>query len=316
MKNSKIAIIGGGNVGIRYAYSLMIKGGVREIVIVDINRKKAEGEVLDLLHGAPYVSPVKIYAGDYSNIKNSDLVVITAGKNQKPGESRLDLTKNNVTLFKKIVPDIVKYAPDSIILVVTNPVDILTYATYKISKKPANKIIGSGSVLDSARFRYHIAEHCKIDPRNVHAYILGEHGDSEFPVWSKAMIGGMFLREYCNICPNRGKCNRDRELGKIFEKVKTSAYEIINKKGETSYGIGLALWRITNAILNNENAILPVSILVDGYLQIKDVYLSLPSIINKDGIKSTLELNLDKEETNNLKHSASTLKNIIKELDI
>jgi L-lactate dehydrogenase len=314
--NPKISIIGCGNVGMRYAYALVMSGLARQIVLTDRDRKRLEGEVLDLSHTAPYVSPVEIIAGDYPDTKDSDLVVITAGKKQKVGQSRIDLVKDNVEVFKEITSQIVKYSPNTILLVVTNPIDILSYAAYKFSSKPAKEVIGSGTVLDTARFRFLLAKHCNIDPHNVHAYILGEHGDSELPVWSRAMIGGILFKEYCPMCSRYTTCPHKKQLNNIFLEVKNSAYEIIEKKGETSYGIGLALVRITRAILHDENAILPVSSLVKGYLGIKNVYLSLPAIVNKDGVKQVLDIKLNKEEEQAFKSSASAIKKVIKEVGL
>ena len=309
----KISIIGCGNVGMRYAYALIMKGGVRQLVLVDLDQKRLKGEVMDLSHGAPYISPVEIIAGDYSDIKNSDLVVITAGKKQKPNQTRLDLVKDNVELYRKIIPEIVKYASSAILLIVSNPVDVLSYAAYKFSSKPKEKVIGSGTVLDTARVRFLLSKHCNVDPRNVHAYILGEHGDSEFPVWSRAMIGGILFKDYCYICKKSATCQHNKELNKVFTEVKDSAYEIIERKQETSYGIGLALVRITQAIINDENAILPVSSLVENYLGIDDVYLSLPSVINKEGVREVLKIELNPQEKQAFKNSADAVKRVIRE---
>jgi len=309
----KVSIIGCGNVGMRYAYALMLKGGVRQIVLVDLDRKRLEGEVMDLSHGAPYISPVEIIAGDYPDIKNSDIVVITVGKKHGPGQTRLDLAKSNVELYRKIIPKIVKYVSSAILLIVTNPVDVLSYAAYKLSGKPAKEVIGSGTVLDTARFRFLLSQHCEVDSRNIHAYILGEHGDSEFPVWSRAMIGGVLFKDYCLICKKSSTCQHDKELNKIFIEVRDSAYKIIERKQETSYGIGLALIRITQAIMNDENAILPVSSLVDDYLGISDVYLSLPAVINKEGVREVLKIGLNSQEQGELKNSAEVIKKVIGE---
>ncbi|MDP8216244.1 MAG: L-lactate dehydrogenase [Candidatus Kaelpia imicola] len=312
--NPKISIIGAGNVGMRYAYALTIKGLAREIVIVDLDKERLSGEVMDLSHTAPYVSPVEIIGGDYSDTAGSDLVVITAGAKQRAGQSRLELIKANVGLFKKIIPLLMKYTPEAVFLNVTNPVDLLSYVSYKLSSKLSNEVIGSGTVLDTARFRNLLAHHVGVDTRNVHAYILGEHGDSEFPVWSKAMVGGVLFKDYCLKCCRRGEyCNHKEELGKISKEVKNSAYKIIEKKGETSYGIGLALVRITEAILNNENAILPVSSLIQGYLGLKDLYLSLPAVVNGEGLDFILNIELDQEEQKLLKNSAKVIKeNLVK----
>ena len=313
----KVSIIGCGNVGMRYAYALMIKGIVRKIVITDVDKNRLEGEVMDLSHGAPYLSPVEVVAGDYKDIAGSDLVVITAGRRQRPGQTRIELVKDNVEVYRNIVPQIMKYAPNAIILVVTNPVDILSYAAYKFSGKPVKKVIGSGTVLDSARFRFLIAKHCNVDARNIHAYILGEHGDTEFPVWSKAMIGGILFSDYCRVCDNRKDCRHDKlYINKVFSEVRDSAYKIIEKKGETSYGIGLAMVRITQAILKDENAILPVSSLVEDYLGVNDVYLSLPAILNKNGIREVLKIDLNKKEQEDFKKSALAIKSVIKEVGL
>lgn len=307
----KVSIIGCGNVGMRYAYALIISGLARKIVIVDINTERLEGEVMDLSHCTPFISPVEIIAGDYSAIKDSELVIITAGKKQKAGQTRLEVAKDNVDLFKIIIPKITKYAHSAIFLIVSNPVDILSYATYKFSNKNPREIIGSGTVLDSARFKYLLGKHCKIDSRNIHAYILGEHGDSEVPIWSRAMLGGFLLSDYCNTCEKRSSCNREEDLDNIFKEVRDSAYKIIMRKGETSYGIGLSLVRITQAILKNENSILPVSCYINDYIGIDDTYLSMPAVINKNGVREILMLELDLEEQKNLRYSAQTLKNVL-----
>ncbi|MDP2653217.1 MAG: L-lactate dehydrogenase [Candidatus Omnitrophota bacterium] len=312
----KVSIIGCGNVGMRYAYALIMKGLARSIVITDIDKKRLEGEVMDLSHGAPYVSPVEIIAGDYCDIKGSDLVVITAGKKQKPGQTRIALAKDNVEVCRQIVSQIMKYAPSAIFLVSTNPVDILSYATYKFSSKPANEVIGSGTVLDTARFRFLLGQHCKIDPHSVHAYILGEHGNSESAIWSHTTIGGVLFKNYCSSCGNKHSRHPEEELKKIFSEVRDSAGKIIEKKGETSYGIGLSLARITQAILHDENAVLPISSLVTNYLDMRDVYLSLPAVIGKKGIREVLKLDFTKEEEAALKKSASALREVIKEVGL
>jgi L-lactate dehydrogenase len=286
----------------------MIKGLARHLVIVDIDKKRVEGELMDLSHGAPYTSPVKLELGDYEDIHHSDLVVITAGRNRRPNESRLELTTANVKIFKEIIPKVMQYAPSAIFLIVTNPVDIMAYAAYKLSKKPVSEVIGAGTVLDTARFRFLTAKHCNVDPRNVHGYVLGEHGESEFPVWSKVVIGGNLIEEHCPACERNQNCNHEEEFDKIFSEVRDSGARIIERKGETSYGIGLALVRITEAILNDENSILPVSCLVEGFHNIDDVYLSLPAVLNKNGVRQVLSINLNKEETELLKKSATILK--------
>jgi L-lactate dehydrogenase len=312
----KISIIGCGNVGVRYAYALIIKGIAREIVMVDIDRKRLEGEVMDLSHTAPYTSPVNIIPGNYEDIIESDIVVITAGKNQKPGETRLDLVNKNVDLFKSIIPKIQKYDSDAAYLIVSNPVDILSYATYKISGKSKNKVMGAGTTLDTARFRYLLAKYCKVNASNIHAYILGEHGDSEFAVWSSAMVGGAYIRNYCDMSNSINSNDANRKFQTIFEEVRDSAYQIIERKGETSYGIGLALARISQAIINDENTILPVSTLIEDFYGISDLYLSLPSVINKNGVQESLKITLNEEEIENFKKSANKIKNVLKKSGI
>ena len=308
----KVSIIGCGNVGMRYAFCLMIRGLARKIVITDIDRKRLEGEVMDLSHGAPYISPVEVVAGDYPDIAGSDLVVITAGKKQKPGQTRMELARDNVELFKEMIPRIMRYAPEAVFLVVTNPVDVLAYAAYKLSGKPAAQVLSSGTVLDSARLRFLLSKHCRVDARNIHAYILGEHGDTEFAVWSKAMIGGVLFKEYCSVCASSRTCKHEAQFASIFDEVRTSAYQIIERKGETSYGIGLALVRITQAILNDENAILPVSSLVDDYLGVADVYLSLPCVVNRSGVRQVMKIDLDHAEQEAFRQSAAAVKQVIR----
>lgn len=312
----KISIIGAGNVGSSFAFALMVRGLAREIAIIDNNKEKALGECMDLNHGLSFTHPTTIYSCGYEGCANSDIVVITAGARQKPGQTRIDLVHINVEIFKEIVSNVIKYAKDAILLVVTNPVDILSYVTFKISGLPANRVIGSGTVLDTSRFRYLISEHCQVDPRNVHAYIIGEHGDTELPVWSNASIGGMKIEQYCPLCKNFGRCEQKNRLENLFEQVKTSAYKIIAAKGATYYAIALALVRITEAILRDENSLLPVSTLVQDYYGVSDVYLSLPSIVNRNGVEHILKIELSNKEQEQFKHSAQTLKEVIKTIKI
>jgi L-lactate dehydrogenase len=308
----KVSIIGCGNVGARYAYSLMIKGVAREMVLVDYAREKAEGEAMDLAHGAPYVSPVQIYAGDYPDTRDSDLVVVTAGRGQKAGETRVDLVKGNAEIFRAIIPQIVKYSPNAIILIASNPVDILSYVAWKISGKPAPEIIGSGTVLDSARFRYFLSQRCDVDPRSVHAWILGEHGDSEFPWWSGANLGGVKFADFCAA----GDCRLcgaapEETRAEIFRATRDAAYNIIAKKRETSYGIGLALTKISSAVLKNQNSVLPVSTLLQDYYGVSDVYLSVPTIVNRAGARQTLKVDFDATELAAFKSSAEKMRAVI-----
>jgi len=306
----KIAIIGAGNVGSTFAFSLMISGLAREIVLIDKNESLVIGECMDLNHGLSFAHPTKIYAAGFEGCKDADIVVITAGANQKPTETRTDLVNKNVAIFKELVPDIVKYTQDAILLVVTNPVDILTYVTLKLSGFPSNRVIGSGTVLDTARLKYMISDYAKVDPGNIHAYIIGEHGDTELPVWSNATICGMDIETYCSEYAKQG--NAKNELKEIFEKVKNSAYEIIKLKGATNYSIALSLVKITRAILRDEKSILPVSTLITDYYGISDVCISIPSIVDIKGLEQYISLDLSKAEEELFKHSANTLKGFIK----
>jgi L-lactate dehydrogenase len=311
---NKISIIGAGAVGSTFAFRLMLSGLAKEIVLVDKDLKRAEGQVMDLNHGLMFAYPTNIYAADFSGIKGSNIVVVTAGAKQEPGQSRLDLVQKNTDVFKTIMPQIAKYAPEAIILIVTNPVDILTYLSLKILKYPKDKIFGSGTVLDTSRFRYLISSHCGADPRNVHAYIIGEHGDTELPVWSNANIGGMLLKDYCPICNKH--CEYRDVLGKIFDKVKKAAYAIIDKKGATYYAIALALEKIVGSVLRDDNSVLPVSTQIEDYYQISDVCLGVPAMVNSRGVDKILKIKLSQEEQEKLRHSANSLKEIIKKIKI
>jgi L-lactate dehydrogenase len=310
----KIAIIGAGNVGSTFAFSLMISGLAREIVLIDKNELLAIGECMDLNHGLSLTHPTKIYAAGFESCENSDIVVITAGANQKPGQSRIDLVQDNVAIFKDIIPAISKYAKNAILLVVTNPVDILTYVTLKLSGLPPSRVIGSGTVLDTARLKYMISEYCNVDSRNIHAYIIGEHGDTELPVWSNATIAGMAIEKYC--LAYTPHANVKTELSEIFEKVKNAAYQIIKAKGATNYSISLALVKITRSIVRNENSILPVSTLISDYYGVSDVCISIPSHVNINGVETYLKLELADHEQELFKHSANTLKQILKSINI
>lgn len=314
ISRSKVAIVGAGSVGSTFAFSLMISGVAREIVLIDVNQERAKGECMDLNHGASFVQPVNIYSAGYEGCRGADVVVITAGAKQKPGQTRIDLVQANAEIFKAITPKIAKYAKDAILLVVSNPMDILTYITLKISGLPSNKVMGSGTVLDSSRFRYLISEHCHLDPRNVHAYIIGEHGDTELPVWTHANIGGIVLAKYCPVCD--GHCDYKKELGEIFEQVKNAGYKIIEAKGATYYAIGLALVRIVESILRDENSVLPISTLINDYYGINDVCLSIPSVISRNGVERVLRFELSELEQEQLRHSAKTLKEIIRSIKL
>lgn len=312
-KPGKIVIIGTGFVGASTAFALVDAGLATELVLIDVNRAKAEGEAMDLNHGISFVKPVKIWAGDYEDCKDADIIIITAGANQKPGETRLDLTHKNAQITKSIVENIIKYTQDAILLMVTNPVDVLTYVMYKVSGLPKNQIIGSGTVLDSSRFRYLLAQHCQVDVRNVHAYILGEHGDSEIAAWSLTNIGGVNFMQECLLC---GKNCSPEVKEQIFNKVKNAAYEIIERKGATYYAIALAVRRIVEAIIRDENSILPVSSIVDDVYGVKDVAISLPAIVNKSGVVKVFDIPLTDEEKEKLKNSAQVIKSMIESLKL
>ncbi|AKF93687.1 L-lactate dehydrogenase [Brevibacillus laterosporus] len=303
-KVSRVALIGSGFVGSSYAYALLNQGIVNELVIIDVNKDKAEGDAMDLSHGLPFTSPMKIWAGDYSDCKDADLVVITAGANQLPGETRLDLIEKNVRIFNKIVTSIMESGFQGIFVVASNPVDVLTYATWKISGLPHEKVIGSGTLLDTARFRYLLSRAFEVDSRSVHAYIMGEHGDTELPVWSQASIGGKSITE----CLKQGVGPTKEELDQIFINVRDAAYHIIEKKGATYYGIGMSLARLTKAILYNQNSILTISTLLQGEFGLHDTYLGVPAVVNRSGVREVVEITLNEEEKAKLKHSADVLK--------
>ncbi|EKD45745.1 MAG: hypothetical protein ACD_69C00157G0002 [uncultured bacterium] len=297
----------------------MLLGVAREIAIVDSNVQKASGESLDLNHGISFVNPTSIYQADYKDgCQNADVIVITAGAAQKEGETRLDLIKTNTKIFKSIISEIVKYAKkEAILLVVTNPVDVLTYVTYKLSGFPSNQVIGSGTVLDTSRLRFLISQHFQgINAKNIHAYIIGEHGDTEFPVWSNAQIGGVTLEKYLKSCSNKNSKpykEIETELKSIHEDVKNSAYKIIAAKGSTYYAIALSICSIIKAIVRNEQTIMPVSTFIDDYYGVKDIYLSLPSLVGQNGVEYFLRLDLSPEEQKLFKKSAQTVKKIIEE---
>jgi L-lactate dehydrogenase len=315
MKNTgaKISIIGSGFVGSTTAFALMMGGLASKIVIVDINKEKAEGEAMDLSHGASFVQPVEVIAGDYIDTKDSDIIIITAGAAQKPGETRLDLIGRNLSIFRSIVPEIVKYSPNSILLVVSNPVDLLAYITYKISGFPRERVIGSGTVLDTSRLKFMLGEKFDIDTRNIHTYIMGEHGDSEIAAWSLTKIAGMSMDDFCEtLCSDCG----DNNKSEIQESVKNAAYEVIQRKGATYFAVALAIKRIVEVILRDENSILTISTLLNGQYGIENVYLGIPSIVGTTGVKRILEVPLNRTELDSLKASAAGLKDLLRQAHI
>ncbi|MBQ6906969.1 MAG: L-lactate dehydrogenase [Clostridia bacterium] len=304
----KTAIVGCGFVGSASAFAIMQSGLFSEMVMIDINKTKAEGEALDISHGLPFAKPMKIYAGDYGDIADAALIIITAGANQKAGETRLDLVKKNIAVFKTIIPEIAKRNKDAILLIVTNPVDILTYVSVKLSGYPENRVLGTGTVLDTARLKYLIGEHLQVDLRTIHAFIIGEHGDSEIVAWSNANVSGVSLYDFCEM---RGHFNHRQAMKELADGVKNSAYEIIEKKSATYYGIAMSVKRICEAIVRDEKSILPVSSVHHGNYGIDDVALSMPVIVGKNGIESYVPINLNDQETADLKKSAETLKGVI-----
>jgi len=310
---TRIAIVGTGNVGATFAYALLMSGLASEIVLIDANRAKAEGEAMDLNHAVPLTQPARIWAGTYEDCAGAIITVVTAGSAQRPGETRLDLVHRNVAIFQQIIPEIIRHNPNTILLIATNPVDILTYVALKLSGLPKNHVIGSGTVLDTARFRYLLSQHFDVDPRSVHAYIIGEHGDSEVPVWSLANIAGMRLPQYC--ATNHMQCQAE-VLNDIFQQTRDAAYHIIERKGATYYAIASGLLRICEAIVRDQGSVLSVSSYIEDYYGISDVCLSLPSVIDLDGLERVIYLDLSPEEVEGLRHSARVLKEILNSLSL
>lgn len=306
---NRVALIGTGLVGSSYAFALLNQAVAEELVLIDVNKEKAIGDTMDLNHGMPFApSHMNIWYGDFSDCKDADIVVICAGANQKKGETRLDLVEKNISIFKNIVKNVTDSGFNGIFLIATNPVDILTYATWKFSGFPRERVIGSGTILDTARFRYLLGDYFKIDPKNVHAYIIGEHGDTELPVWSHADIGGIPVLQLIEKYPDYKK----EDMEDIFVNVREAAYHIINKKGATYYGIALGLVRLTKAILKNENSILTVSAYLNGEYGHDDIYIGIPAVVNRNGIQKVIELPLNEEESTQFAHSVEVLKKTMK----
>lgn len=308
----KVVVVGTGQVGATISFAITASGLASTIVLVDVNAGLAEGHAMDLNHGLPFVQPARIFAGEYADCQDADLVIVAAGTAQNPGETRLDLVRKNTEIFKDIIPKITAYEPH-ILLVVSNPVDILTYVTLKISNYSMNRIIGSGTTLDTARFRFLLSRHCRIDTRNVHGYIIGEHGDSEVPVWSLVNIAGMSIGQFSQVWEGDFSEKTKRE---IFGQAKNAAYEIIGRKGYTNFAIALAVERIAGSILRDENSVLTVSSLLDQYHGVTDVCLSVPAVVNLNGISRHIELKLDDIEAEKLRASAQALKRVIAQLNI
>ena len=307
VNDRKVAIVGCGFVGSSSAFALMQSG-----LFSDVDRDRAEGEALDISHGAPFASPMKIYAGDYKDAADAAIIVVTAGAAQKPGETRLDLVNKNVNIFKSIIPQIREVGFEGILLIVSNPVDVLTYAAIKMSGLPESRVIGSGTVLDSARLKDALGAHLGVDPRNVHAYIIGEHGDSELAVWSSANVSGVPLHDFCEM---RGHFDHEASEKRIADEVKNAAYEIINKKHATYYGIAMSVKRLCTAIMRDEKHILPVSSLMVGEYGLEDIAISMPTIVGRNGVECRVPVSLDEDELAELHRSASALKDVIDQVD-
>ena len=307
----KAAVIGCGFVGSATAFTLMQSRLFSELVLLDVNMEKADGEAKDIAHGIPFAGQMKIYAGTYDDAADAAIIIITAGANQKPGETRLDLVQKNTAIYQSIIPEIVKRDFGGILLIVSNPVDILTYVALKLSGLPENRVLGSGTVLDTARLKYALGEHLGVDSRSVHSFIIGEHGDSEIAAWSSTNVSGIPLNDFCEM---RGHFNHDAAMDAIAEKVKNSAYEIISKKQATYYGIAMSVKRICECIVRNERSILPVSAMMHGEYGIEDITLSMPAIVGIGGVETHVPIALSEEEAEKLVESAKTLNEVAKGL--
>ncbi len=309
----KCAVIGVGFVGATSAFTLANSGLFSDIVLLDANHKKAVGEAADINHGISFSKPCRVRAGEYTDLAECGLIVIAAGANQKPGETRIDLLNRNLAILKSIIPQITAVNRECILLIVSNPVDILTYMATKIADLPAGHVFGSGTVLDTSRLKYMLGQHLGVDSRNVHGFIIGEHGDSELAVWSSANISGLDIEDYCKVV---GKDYSFGTMQRIYENVRDAAYSIIEGKGATYYAIGMAVLRIAEAIVRDEHSVLPVSSLVTGHYGVSEVCLGLPSIVSRDGVEAVLDLPLSEEELTQLTGSAEKLRGLLDEINI
>ena len=312
LNHRKAAVIGCGFVGSSIAFSLIQRGLFSELVLIDANRDKAVGEAMDLSHGLPYIAAMDVHAGSYDDLSDCALIIVTAGANQKPGQTRLELIGQNVAILNSIIPQITARPFEGILLIVSNPVDVLTYAAFRISGYPAHRVMGSGTVLDSARLRYLLGEHLNVDSRSIHAVIVGEHGDSELAVWSGANVSGLSLDDFGRL---RGKELHAARRDWIYREIRDSAQEIIRRKGATYYGIAMAVGRIAECIVKDEHAVLPVSAVLKGEYGLEDVALSIPSIVGKNGLEKILEIPLGPEERSALENSAAQLKQAAAKLE-
>ncbi|UCE47751.1 MAG: L-lactate dehydrogenase, partial [Phycisphaerales bacterium] len=303
----KVVVIGAGAVGTAYIYALLPTGVAGQIVLIDKDTNRVEGEVMDLSHGLPFIPPTVIKPGSYVDCADADLIVVTAGAKQAPGQSRVELIRQNAEIVRSICTSIAEHDTSAVLVMVTNPVDALTHVALEQLNWPRHRIIGSGTVLDSARFKYLLSRHCRVDARNVHAYIIGEHGDSEVAAWSMTHIAGVPIEQYCRIC---GDCDYHKNHRKIAEDVRDSAYHIIDYKGATYYGIGLSLVKITQAVLRDENSILTVSTLLNGEYGIDNVCLSVPCVVGAGGVKKIITAQLSDDEHKALHASAGAIKEV------
>jgi len=311
IQKRSIGIVGTGHVGMAAAYALFLRGLCSEIILIDKNHEQAEGEAMDLMHVQAFGEPVIARAGAYEDLDQAQLVVISAGVAQKPGETRLELLSRNAEVFRDIIGQLDRYAPEAVLIIATNPVDVLTYVSQKLSRRPGSLVIGTGTMLDTARFRALLGHHFKVDPRSVHAYIIGEHGDSEVPLWSSARIGGVPLDQVISGRPFRGET-----MNALFESVRNAAYDIISRKGYTNTAIGSAIARLVEVVLADQGSILPVGRLLEGHYDIDDVCLSIPTIVGSSGIREALLPVLSDDERTGLQRSAGILKKSLQDLDL
>jgi L-lactate dehydrogenase len=309
----KVAIIGTGHVGASCAYALQLRGLASEIVLINSSRQRAEGEAMDINHGSIFTKPVRVWAGEYRDCRDADIVVLAAGTSQRPGDTRLDLLKNNAGILQRMLAPALQYLGDTIVIVAANPVDVLTYLTWQMTGLPSHQVIGSGTILDTARFRFLLGQHFKVDTHSIHAFIIGEHGDSQVPVWSLANIAGMRLDDYSRLNGNP----MDSSLrGKFADSTRRAAYEIIQRKGATYYAIAAGLVRIIEAIVRDENSVLTISSVVNSVHELNDVALSLPCVVNRQGISKILDLPLSKDEEVSFQKSAQIIQIAIQSLDL
>jgi L-lactate dehydrogenase len=312
IQKRSIGIVGTGNVGVAGAFAVFLRGLCSEIILIDKNRARAEGEAMDLMHGQAFGERVAVRSGDYEDLGDAQLVVITAGVAQKEGETRLDLLNRNAAVFRDIIGRLDRYAPRAVLIIATNPVDVLTHVSQTLSRRAGAQIIGTGTMLDTARFRVLLGQHYRVDPRSVHAYIVGEHGDSEVPLWSSARIGGVSLKDHTI----SGRSFHQDEMEALFTRVRNAAYDIISRKGYTNTAIGSAIARLVEAVLEDQGSVLPVSrLLVDQY-GIRDVCLSIPTIVGSSGVQEALLPRLSPSELKGLQNSATVLRQSLEALDL